>query len=83
MESSGLGHLYLCLGIKKGDFCLKIAPLSAHLSCRGCWENQLSGSALTGESDFVARHGALMGSTAAPNLFSVQMTQKSLVTAWL
>lgn len=80
MESDGMGpgHLYLWPRPNRGDFCPKIALLSARLSCRACWESVKGISARPS----VWLHGktrrwwhiALMGSPTAPNPPSTQMT---------
>lgn len=80
MESDGMGpgHLYLWPRPNRGDFCPKIALLSACLSCRACWESVKGISARPS----VWLHGktrrwwhiALMGSPTAPNPPSTQMT---------
>lgn len=80
MESNGMGpsHLYLGPCPNRGDFCLKIALLSARLSCWARWESVKGISArwsvwLSGKTR-CWWHIALMGSWTAPNPPSTQMT---------
>lgn len=80
MESDGMGPGHLCLWHcpYRGDFCPKIALLSACLSCWARWESVKGIS--VGWSVWLRGktrrwwHIALMGSPTAPNPPSTQMT---------